>query len=128
MRRLVGLAAKLPGFIPAAIYLGLVVLLLLGAWSTWAFVATQQIAARAAGRLALSVQAIAEAVDAPLARFEDLTGGFRPEDFTGADRVGLTARLLRLQNATPYAGTTFLLNAAGRLLAASAPVPAAEAR
>jgi signal transduction histidine kinase/DNA-binding response OmpR family regulator len=77
--------------------------------------------------LAVDAQALAAAVDAPLARFAKLTDSFRPADFSPSDRLAMTARQIRLQGAVPYASATFLANAAGRVVAASAPNPASEA-
>lgn len=126
MKRIARSAAKALCLAPPVIYGGVAALLLLGAWGSWAFMQTQQIEQHAADRLATSVRAVAEATNAPFDRFAELTASFRASDITGPDRVGLTARLLRLQNATPYAGATFAANAAGRLVAASAPFPAGE--
>ena len=67
MRRVARRVGRSLGLIPSAIYFSLVVLMLLGAWSTWAFMEAQQIEMRAADRLALSAQAIAGAVNAPSA-------------------------------------------------------------
>ena len=50
----------------------------------------------------------------------------RPEDFATTDRLEQTARLLRLQTLLP-AAATFLLNADGQLLAASAPFARTDA-
>ena len=85
---------------------------------------TEEYAAR---NLAVTAQALAAAIDAPLARFAQLTEGFRPADFVSTDRLAMTARQIRLQGAVPYASTTFLVNRAGQVIAASVPVPPGEA-
>ncbi len=102
-------------------------LLLVGAWFLTVFLQTAQIEHDARDSLTVAASAVAAAVDAPLDRFADTTDAFRPPDFQSTDRVALTARLLRLQNALPTAGATFLLTAAGQLIAASAPFTSADA-
>ncbi len=77
--------------------------------------------------LTMTAQALAAVIDAPLARFGQLTEGFRPADFTSTDRLAMTARQIRLQGAVPYASSTFLVNAAGRVVAASVPFSPGEA-
>ena len=77
--------------------------------------------------LAVTARALAAAIDAPFARFASLTEADRPADFASADRLAMTARQIRLQGAVPYASTTFLVNRAGQVVAASIPFPPTEA-
>jgi hypothetical protein len=65
MKRTASLAAKMLGLIPPALCSVILLLLLLGAWGSWAFLQTQRIEAQAADHLAMSVRAIAEATNAP---------------------------------------------------------------
>lgn len=81
---------------------------------------------RAAIELRLSANAAATAIDARLKLFAHRANTFRPADFVASDRLGATARLIRLQNAIPDATAIFMVNAAGQLLAASAPFPVGE--
>jgi len=80
----------------------------------------------AATELRLSASAAATATDTPLKLFVHRANTFRPADFVASDRLGATARLIRLQNAIPDATAIFMVNAAGQLLAASAPFPVGE--
>ena len=94
----------------------------------WWFVATTGSAEEQAERnLAMSAQALAAAIDAPLARFAQLTESYRPADFASTDRLAMTVRQIRLQGAVPYASTTFLVNRSGQVVAASIPFPPSEA-
>jgi signal transduction histidine kinase/CheY-like chemotaxis protein len=93
----------------------------------WLAGAARSAEEQAARSLATATQALAAAIDAPFARFAELTEGYRPADAASADRLGMTVRQIRLQGALPYVTTTFLANRTGQVVAASVPVPPAEA-
>ena len=93
----------------------------------WLLGAARSAEEQAARSLATATQALAAAIDAPFARFAELTEGYRPADAASADRLGMTVRQIRLQGALPYVTTTFLANRTGQVVAASVPVPPAEA-
>jgi two-component system sensor histidine kinase/response regulator len=102
-------------------------LLLIGAWVLTATLQTTQVARDALNGLTVSATAVAASIGVPIEHFADMTDGFRATDFQTTDRVGLTARLLRLQSALPPVGTTFAVNASGQLVAASSPFSVADA-
>ncbi len=93
-------------------------------WFNFAAASSEEIAA---SNLAVTAQAVAAEIDAPLARFAQLTEAVRPADFASADRLVMTARQIRLQGAVPYVTTTFLVNRTGQVIAASVPFPPSEA-
>ena len=76
----------------------------------------------ARARLAAAATAAARTLDADVARFGALAGSVGPADLAG-DRLALTARLLRMQIALPGSSEVFAATAAGRLVAASDPLP-----
>ena len=77
----------------------------------------------AEARLHGAAIAAARTLDDDFARFARLAGGVAPGDLHG-DRLALTARLLRMQIALPGTSEVFAASAAGRLVAASDPLPA----
>ncbi|MBW4092755.1 MAG: response regulator [Proteobacteria bacterium] len=77
----------------------------------------------AQARLQGAATAAARTLDDDFARFAHLAGGVAPGDLRG-DRLALTARLLRMQIALPGTSEVFAATAAGRLVAASDPLPA----
>lgn len=81
---------------------------------------------RAALELRLSASAAATEIDSALQLFVRRASNFGPADFVRSDRLGGTARVIRLQNAVPNAAAAFLVDAAGHLFAASAPFPLGE--
>jgi signal transduction histidine kinase/DNA-binding response OmpR family regulator len=101
-------------------------LLLLGAWC---LVVLGQVGAAdrdARGALLLSANALAGAVDAPFVPFAERIQGIRSDDFVPRARVAATGRMLRLQSMLPGNGVSFMVDASGRLLSASAPFMAAD--
>jgi len=104
----------------------MIALLLLGAWAVSAWLQASQVQRDAEASLALASEAVAAAIDGPLEHFVTLTDGVRAADFQPPDRVAVTARLIRLQNALPHVGATFMVAANGQLLAASGPLPSGE--
>ena len=94
-------------------------LLLIGGWGMTAFLQSAQVAGDALGSLTISASAVAASIDVPLENFAGITDGFHAADLQNADRVALTARLLRLQNALPPVGITFAVGPTGQLLASS---------
>ena len=101
---------------------------LLTAIGCWLALTAATTAQQAGQTLALTAPALAAAIEAPFARFAQLTESVRPADFAATvDRLALTARQIRLQAAVPYASTTFLLNRTGQVVAASIPFPPIEA-
>ena len=76
----------------------------------------------ARARLAAAATAATRTLDADVARFGALAGSVGPADLAG-DRLALTARLLRMQIALPGSSEVFAATAAGRLVAASDPLP-----
>ena len=74
-----------------------------------------------ASRRQLVAQGVAGGIDATYRRFADQVATAAPADLAPGDRVGQTARLLRLQTLLPGASATFMLGPKGRLRAASAP-------
>ena len=77
----------------------------------------------AEARLQSAATAAARTLDDDFARFARLAGGVAPGDLHG-DRLALTARLLRMQIALPGTSEVFAATTAGRLVAASDPLPA----
>lgn len=118
-------ATRMVGRPLAALALGA---LLFGAWAGLAGLVMTRAAGQAGQQTILTAQGIAGRIDAGFARFADQVLAATPADFAPGDRVGETARLLRLQNLLPGATATFMLAPDGHLLAASAPFLPADAK
>lgn len=73
-------------------------------------------------QLTVAATAASRNVDADFSRFAMLAGQIAPADLRG-DRLALTARLLHMQIAQPGTREVFAATAAGRLIAASDPLP-----
>jgi signal transduction histidine kinase/CheY-like chemotaxis protein len=101
--------------------------LLLGGWVILVGADLSHTGNNAAQRATLAAQGVAASVDATLARFADQIQAVRPAEFTAADRLEQTDRVLRLQALLP-AATTFMLAPDGRLLAASEPFAREDAQ
>ena len=101
--------------------------LLLGGWVILVGTDLAHTGRNAAQRATLAAQGVAASVDATLARFADQIQAVRPGEFTAADRLEQTDRVLRLQALLP-AATTFMLAPDGRLLAASEPFAREDAQ
>ncbi|HET8997811.1 MAG TPA: hypothetical protein VFN42_14175, partial [Acetobacteraceae bacterium] len=102
--------------------------LLFGAWAGLSERVVTHAAGQARQQIVLAAQGIAGRIDAGFGRFADQVLAATPADFAPGDRVGETARLLRLQNLLPHAAATFMLAPDGHLLAASAPFLPADAK
>ena len=76
----------------------------------------------AQARIGSAATAAARTLDDDVARFVRLAQGVGPGDMQG-DRLALTARMLRMQIALPGTREVFAATAAGRLIAASDPLP-----
>ncbi|MBU6498348.1 MAG: hypothetical protein KGQ40_07450, partial [Rhodospirillales bacterium] len=100
-----------------------VVLGLAGVWIAAAIGDAQRAENEALTRTALSARAAAEATHTLFQRFADLTGSFSAADLAPASRIATTTRLLRVQSALRSATAVFVADAAGRVLAASSPLP-----
>jgi len=83
---------------------------------------------RGAGqRATLTAQGVAASIDATLARFAEQIQAVPASEFTAADRLQQTDRVLRLQGLLP-AATTFMLGPDGHLIAASTPFARQDAQ
>ncbi|MDE2582048.1 MAG: response regulator [Rhodospirillales bacterium] len=76
----------------------------------------------AQARLGAAATAAVRTLDDDFTRFASFAQGVGPTDLRG-DRLALTARLLRIQIALPGTNEVFAATAAGRLIAASDPLP-----
>jgi len=101
--------------------------LFLGGWVILVGADLSDTGHNAGQRATLAAQGVAASVDATLARFADQIQAVRPSEFTAADRLQQTDRVLRLQALLP-AATTFMLTPDGHLLAASEPFARQDAQ
>ena len=121
MKRFGKVVTVLLRLVSQPVALAVTALLLLGAWGLVVVLQASEAGRDARSNLLLTANAIAGAVNAPFAHFAEQAQTIRQADLSFTDRVAATTRMLRLQSLLPGNGTTFMVNADGRLLSASIP-------